>query len=80
MVLELKVYLKNYFQFEFETHETYKYVRSEEPSDKRNSICSLIDYLFTNLNEFNNMSAEEFIEKLTLHLDKAYGFIYEDEE
>ena len=26
------------------------------------------------------MSAEEFIEKLTLYLDKAYGFIYEEDE
>ena len=65
---------------EFEKHEIYKYVRSAEEGDKQNSICTLIDYLFTNLNEFNNMSTEEFIEKLTLHLDKAYGFIYEETE
>lgn len=58
----------------FESENNFKYYKVDLASTQANdrSICKLIDYLFTNINKFKDMTRDEFVENLTNHLNKVY--------
>ena len=58
----------------FDSQKNFKYHKedlSKTQVDDR-SICKLIDYLFTNINQFKYITRDEFVKNLTNHLDKVY--------
>lgn len=58
----------------FENQKNFKYHKEDLNTTQANdrSICKLIDYLFTNINKFKDMTRDEFVENLTNHLNKVY--------
>lgn len=54
----------------FADETTYKYMNNNDVEVK--SITTVIDYLFTHLKDFPNMTKEEFIKHLQTNLDKNF--------
>ena len=54
----------------FADETTYNYTNNNDVEVK--SITTVIDYLFTHLNDFPNMTKEEFIKHLQTNLDKKF--------
>lgn len=68
----------------FENRNDYKYFRSNLMNNQSNkSISIIIDYLFTNLSDFQNQTSKEFLKNLVEYLDSNYGiniFEYAEDE
>ena len=58
----------------FNSQKNFKYHKEDLNTTQANdrSICKLIDYLFTNINKFKDMTRDEFVENLTNHLNEVY--------
>lgn len=57
----------------FGNGETYTYYRTEDEIQQR-GLAGVIDYLFTHLSEFPDMTQQEFIDHLSSDLDKRFGY------
>lgn len=60
-------------EVKFGNGETYTYYR-EDDKIKQRSIAEVIDYLFTHLSKFPDMTQQEFIDHLSVDLDKRFGY------
>ena len=58
----------------FGNGDRYLYKRYNYSVETRN-LADVIDYLFTHLDEFPNMTQRQFIDHLTDELDKRFGYI-----
>lgn len=58
----------------FGNGDLYVYERYDNSVETHN-ISDVIDYLFTHLNEFPNMTQRQFIDHLTNELDKRFRYI-----
>lgn len=56
----------------FGNSETYTYYRTEDEIQQR-GLAGVIDYLFTHLSEFPDMTQQEFIDHLSSDLDKRFA-------
>lgn len=57
----------------FGNGESYTYYRTEDEIQQR-GLAGVIDYLFTHLSEFPDMTQQEFIDHLSTDLDKRFGY------
>ena len=57
----------------FGNSETFTYYRDEKDV-KQKSLAEVMDYLFTYLSEFPDMTQQEFIDHLSSDLDKRFGY------
>ena len=57
----------------FGNGESYTYYRTEDEIQQR-GLAGVIDYLFTHLSEFPDMTQQEFIDHLSADLDKRFGY------
>ena len=58
----------------FGNGDRYLYKRYNYSVETRN-LADVIDYLFTHLDKFPNMTQRQFIDHLTDELDKRFGYI-----
>ena len=57
----------------FGNGETYTYYRTDDEIQQR-GLAGVIDYLFTHLSEFPDMTQQEFIDHLSADLDRRFGY------
>lgn len=60
-------------EVKFGNGEKYHYYRIDNEIQQQGLAC-VIDYLFTHLSEFPEMTQQEFINHLSVDLDKRFGY------